>query len=136
MSNRDAKTYSVFTAQAATGESNAIFSRDFRNAVVTINTTGSANMTIKFQGAIIGVDGAAAPDFGSAQSSTNQWDYVQVVDLQSGSQIDGDTGIVLTGTDDHRVVEFNTNHLDYISVQVSAYSAGTLVSDVTLSNNE
>tara|TARA_Y100000310_G_scaffold121659_1_gene120403 strand:+ start:1119 stop:1499 length:381 start_codon:yes stop_codon:yes gene_type:complete len=126
----------LFTAQAATGESNAIFSRDFRNAVVSIDTTGSANMTIKFQGAIIGRDGEAAPDFGSAQSTTNRWDYIQVVDLQSGSQIDGDTGLVLSGTDDHRVLEFNTNHLDYVSVQVSAYSAGTLVADITLSNNE
>ena len=93
-------------------------------------------MTIKFQGAIIGRDGEAAPDFGSAQSTTNRWDYIQVVDLQSGSQIDGDTGLVLSGTDDHRVLEFNTNHLDYVSVQVSAYSAGTLVADITLSNNE
>ena len=136
MSNRDSKTYSLFVAKGATGVSNAIFSKDFRNAVVTLNTANSANMTVKFQGAIVGSDGAAAPDFSAAQSSTNQWDYVQAIDLQSGAQVDGDTGFVVTGTDDHKIYEFNTNHLDYISLRITARSAGDITADITLSNNE
>ena len=139
MAGRSPIAYQVFTAQAATGNSNTFFAGDFRNAVVTINTAGSANMTIKFQGALAAVgaaSGSQAPDFTAAQSATNRWEYIQVVDYQSGAQIDGDTGIVLSGTDDNRIVEFNTNAVDYISVQVSARSAGSVTSTITLTDNE
>lgn len=109
-------------AKATTGIGNVLDVRDFRNCVVSIATASSANMTIKCQGAI----GDTNPTFTSAASATNAWDYVQIVDLQNGSAVDGDTGVVLTGTDDCRQFEINVNSLDYVTFNVTALAAGSV----------
>jgi hypothetical protein len=124
------------SAKGATGIGNVINVRDFRNCVVKIGTASSANMTIKAQGAISSINSEfTAPDFASAQSVSNNWDYIQMIDLNDGSQITGDTGIVLTGTDDFRLFEININGLDYITFNITARSAGTATIDVQLSTN-
>lgn len=123
--------YTVMSAKAATGIGNVLYCSDFRNAIVTISTTGSANMTIKCQGSI----GQNSPTFTSAASPTNQWDYVQMVDLQDGNPVNGDTGVVLTGTDDTRTFEVNTNALDYITFNVTARSAGSVTITAILTDN-
>ncbi len=63
------------------------------------------------------------PDFAAAQTVTNNWDYIQMIDLNSGSSVVGDTGMVCTGTDDFRLFEVNINSLDYINFNVTARSA-------------
>lgn len=123
--------YTIMSAKAATGIGNTIYCSDFRNAIVTIATTGSANMTIKCQGAI----GNTAPTFSSASSVTNPWDYVQMVDLQDGNFLAGDTGMVLTGTDDVRQFEVNINALDYINFNVTARAAGSVTITIILTDN-
>lgn len=95
--------------------------RDFSHIVVTFNTANSANMTIKFQGS-----NQSDVNFSTAASATNRWDYVEIIDLQSGSAIDGDTGVALSGSDDNRIFEVNVNGLEWITVNLTAYSAGNL----------
>ena len=139
MSTRDIKRYNLLTAQAATGESEQIFVGDFRNAVLALGTASSANLTIKVKGGIVmqsAEELPVDPDLSAARSASNIWDYVQVVDLQDGSGIAGDTGIAWAGTDDYRLVEINVNSVDYISVEVTARSAGSVSAFVTLTNNQ
>jgi len=126
--------YKVFSAKAATGHSSVIFTRGFRNIIVKIGTSSSADMTVKFKGAIT-TETDTAPDFTAAQSETNQWDYIEVIDLENGSTIDGDTGVTLSGTDDYRIFEYNTNHLDYVTIEISAYVAGTITAYIQVSND-
>lgn len=128
---RNRQFYTLLTEKAATGRSDPLYVRDFRNAIVSTGTSNSGSMTYKFKGAI----GESAPDFGSAQSKTNQWDYIEVVDLEDGTHIDGDTGIVLTGTDDMRLFEININSLDWICIEVTAYAAGKLSATAVLTDN-
>lgn len=124
------------SAKGATGIGNVIPVGDYRNCVVKIGTASSANMTIKAQGAIASINAENTPPaFGSAQSVSNNWDYVQMIDLNDGSAITGDTGLVLTGTDDFRLFEININGLDFISFVITARSAGTATIDVQLSSN-
>lgn len=120
------------SAKGTTGIGNTIFCEDFRNAVISFNTASSANCTVKFAGSIA----ETAPNFAAAQSVSNSYDYVQVKDLEDASAIDGDTGITLTGTDDHRLVEINTNGLRYINAVITAISAGTVTIKVRLYNND
>ena len=124
LSGRQVLHYTVLDAKATTGVGNTIDVRDFRNAVIKIGTSGSANLTVKIQGAIASPSNDfLAPDFASAQSVTNHWDYVQAIDLNDGTPLNGDTGFVVTGVDDFKNYEVNINGFDYINLSVTSRSA-------------
>lgn len=113
---------------------NSIFVADFRNAILTFNTDGGSDaaLTVKFQGSI----SEDAPDFSAVRSASNQWDYVDVVDLEDQSSIDGDTGIAVSGADDHRQVEMNINALRWINAIISGWTVGEVTVKVMLTDNQ
>jgi hypothetical protein len=123
------------SATSATGllGGQTILSRGFRNAIYQLVTSGSANMTIKF----VYSSQEAKPDFTSAQSATNLWDYVQSVNLSDGTPIDGATGISWTGTDGVKTIEINTNQsgMIWVGAVITARAAGTVSGNMTLSTN-
>lgn len=106
---------------ATTGTS--LLVEDYDHIVLTLDTASSASGTVKFQ--ISMQDGL--PDFSASQSATNQWDYVEIVDLEDGTIIDGDTGVALAGTDDHRHFEANISGARWICATITAYTAGSWV---------
>ena len=128
---RDSKSYTILDAAAATGKGLSAFAKDFRNAIFSFDSASNGNLTVKFAGSL----SVAAPDFDATRSPSNQWDYIQVIDLEDGSAIDGDTGIVLTGTDDNRQVEANINGLNWVTAIVTARSAGNITVKVVLYEN-
>ena len=83
----------ILDAKAATGVGNNINVQDFQHCIFSFATDGGADaaLTVKFQGST----SDTAPDFSSAQSVTNMWDFIQVIDLEDGSAIDGDTGVAV-----------------------------------------
>ena len=128
--------YTIMSAKGTTGIGNTINVRDFRNAVVKIGTASNANCTIKAVWAVADpITGFTAPDFAASQSVANNWDYVQMVDLNSGTAIAGDTGMVCTWTDDFRLFEVNINGLDFLIFNITAVSAGTVTIVVQCSSN-
>jgi len=129
---RTSQEYTILNAKATTGTGISIFIQDFRNAVLSFGTATSANLTVKFQGSIQDT----APDFSAAQSVSNQWDYIEVVDLQSGAAIDGDTGVAVAGTDDFRIFEANINGLKWLNATVTARSAGSVTIKARLFDNQ
>lgn len=132
MSRQVQKDLTIMDAKASAGIGNDKLVSDFRNAVVSISTTGGANMTIKCQTAL----GSSLPNFAAAQTPTNAWDYAQMVDLEDGNPIEGDTGIIFTGVDDTRQFEVNTNSIDWLNFNVTAYAAGAVTIKLTLTDNE
>ncbi len=112
----------ILYAKAATGIGAPQFVQDQHDIVVSLDTTGSTNATIKFQGSLQ----ETMPDFNASQSPTNQWAYIQMVDLNDGSAINGSTGIALSGTDANRMLEANTNGLRWFNAVVTAYVAGAI----------
>jgi maltoporin len=114
----------LLNAKATTGVSVAQNVEGFAHVVFSLATDGggTADLTVKFQGAVDNT----APDFSAAQTAGNMWDYIEVVDLQNGNPIDGDTGITVSGADDYRLLEMNTNHLKWVSVRVTARAAGSV----------
>ncbi len=125
------KLQTMLDAKAATGMGKAIMTEDFKIACIQFGSASSGSFTVKFQ--ISYSDDC--PVFTDAQSVSNHWDYAQVVDLQSGSTINGDTGIALSGTDDFRNLELNINGAKWINAIVTAYSAGTATVKVKLYDN-
>lgn len=110
----------ILDAAAATGTGTALLVEDYDHIVLTLDTASSASGTVKFQ---ISMQDDF-PDFSAAQSVTNQWDYVEIVDLEDGTIIDGDTGVALAGTDDHRHFEANISGARWICATITAYAAG------------
>jgi hypothetical protein len=107
----------------ATANSKAINVSDFVKVGLNLATASSANLTFKVKGAI----GQTAPDFTAASSVSNPWFYVDLAPLDNaGVVVDGDTGLVWSGTDATRGVEINTDTIDYIALVVTARSAGSI----------
>ncbi len=137
MFERNSVEYTIFDAQGADATGKAIFCRDFKHAVFTISTDGNADADgkVKFQGAISAVSNAA-PDFSAAATVTNMWDFIEVIDLEDGAAIDGDTGIDAGGADIYRVVEMNINALEYLCASITTRTAGEITLKVRLFNNQ
>lgn len=122
----------LFTGAVATGSTVPMLVMDFMNVVATLSSSGSANFTIKFQWSTQD----SAPDFATAQSPTNKRDYIQVKDYQNNSSIDGDTWISFAGTDDVRIVEWNTNWLKWIWATITARVAGAINLSIVWFDNQ
>lgn len=109
---------------------------EFRHCILSFDGSSSANMTVKFQGSIgKSTTSDDSPDFSAARAYTNQWDYINSIDLQSASAITGDTGVAQAGTSDHRLFELNINGIKWINAIVTAWSAGATTIRVRLFND-
>ena len=112
----------IMSAKAATGSGTVLDVSDYDIITLAFDTATSANLTCKVQGSLA----TDAPTWGSAQSPSNQWDYLQMKDLENGSSIDGDTGFAVTGTDDNRIFEVNVSAMKWLNLIITARSAGSL----------
>jgi hypothetical protein len=112
---------------------NAINVEMYKHLLLTVNTDGGgdADMTVQFQGSAAD----DCPDFSAAQAVDNEWDFVQIVDLEDGSAIDGDVGFVVSGADDNRMYEVNVNHLKWFNAIITAWAEGEVTVRVRLSND-
>jgi hypothetical protein len=113
---------------AATGthavRSKVVFCADHDNVVLSFDTDGGgdAALTVKLVGSIQ----KTPPDFARPQSPTNQYEFIQMIDLQDSSEIAGDTGLVAATADVNRLLEANINGLQWLAVLITAGTAGEL----------
>lgn len=122
---RTVKHYPILTSKAATGVGNSIDVRDYKNIVISLGTSGNANMTIKCKGSIGEVN--TGPNFAeSSKAINNQWEYIQMIDLADGTAYNGSVGIAFTGTDNVRMFAVNTDNISYLTLDVTARAAGTV----------
>lgn len=112
----------LFDAQAVDGISAPENVDNYQHLVVAMDSASLAAMRIQILGSIQD----EMPDFSAAQSPTNQWEALQLKDLQSGASLNGDDGLLLSGTDDHRLFEVNTNQIKWVVAKVSSRTAGTV----------
>lgn len=110
------------------------FAADFRDAVLSLDTDGGgdAAMTIKVVGSIQ----EAPPDFAAPKGPNNQWNTVQIINLEDSVNIDGDTGVVLAAADVNAMYEINVNGLQWISLIIEGGTAGELTARIRLFNNQ
>jgi len=106
----------------------AVYVADWEHIVVSLHFISSPTMTIKFQGSLADT----CPDFNADPSYTNRWSYVEVIDMNNGTAIDGNTGVSCAGVEDNRLFEVNVSALKWLSVVITDYTAGRL--DVRVSN--
>lgn len=120
------EAYKILDAKATTGSGTPMDVVDFRHLILAIDTASSGALTVKVQGSL----STLAPDFTASQTAANQWSYIQIKDLADASTVDGNTGVVASGTDIHRLFEVNTNALKWVNVIVTARSAGSVTAQM------
>jgi hypothetical protein len=99
-----------------------IYVGDYSEVKIALNFTTTPTMTVKVQGS----NQNESVDCSLAQSDTNRWDYVDVTDAEDGASIDGDTGIACAGSADNRIFTINDNAYEWVSVTITAWTAGQL----------
>lgn len=116
----------IMDAKAAAGVGTAFNVKPYKNVMVKISTAsigGGEGVTVKCQGSLEDT----APDFSAAQSVSNFWDYVQMVDANSGTPIEGDSGIAISGANDHRLMVVNTSGLTWLNFELSSITGTVAV---------
>lgn len=111
----------LLAAAAANGVTAAANFASFRDIELQLTQVGFSG-TIKF----VGSNADAPPDFSSAASASNPWDYVQVVDQIDGSSIAGGTGVASVTVTSVRNLEANSNAFKWFGAIVSGYTAGSV----------
>lgn len=120
----------IFSAHEAAETGKVIDTDSYRFVLFTLSSSDTGNFVLKFQGSMSNT----APDFSSAQSVTNRWDYIQVKDLQAGTTVDGDTGVTWTADD---VVRYETVFSGYkwICATLTTYNTGKITLSTKLYDN-
>lgn len=130
------KSITLLSARASTGAdvvtgANVTGYRHIKCSFAT-DGGGTAALTVKFRGSI----SETAPDFTAAQSVTNMWDNIEVIDIQNGAAIDGDTGIAVATADDYRLLAANVDGLRHFAAVVTARTAGSVTVKMLAMNNQ
>lgn len=112
--------------------------QDFDTVVLSVGTTGSATMTVK----VIGSQGKAlssgnnqhgdCPNLGATISATNNYSYLQIIDLSDNSSLDGSVGVVTSGVDIIKDYEVNTDQVKYVTLVLSSWTAGAIYAKLSL----
>lgn len=118
-----------------------IFVQDYRNLVISVQTSGTATLTAKVAGSLGKlasdvVNGTDRPNFGGTQSKSNPYTFVQIIDLDTATAVNGATGITTTGADLQKAYEINVNGQKYITIVPTAWTAGTITIKAQLYSNE
>lgn len=104
---------------------------DFRNAVISVATASSFKGSVRIAGAI----GQAPPSWANNPSVSNPYAFLQLVDLQDGSTVNGSDSLEIRGTDIVRLYEVNINAVDWLAVSVTTLSAGAVTVKMTVTTN-
>lgn len=128
-------TIPLLSAKDATGVGSKAKVMDYRHVYLMLSAALNSTLTVKFQGSIQN----AEPDFGSAQSETNHWDYIAAYDLQDPSSvIPGDTGVALNNASvaaNCRMYHLNAEILQWVSAEVTAYTDGNVTVKAVCAND-
>lgn len=108
-----------------------VYTGDAETVAIAFDTANSGAFTFK----AVASDQDTPPDWAAAQSASNQYDFVDIIDIEDGASIDGDTGVVVAGTDDHRRFEINTNGARWMWMLPTAGTAGDATIKFTLFNH-
>jgi hypothetical protein len=118
-----------------------IFVKDWRNIILSVETSGSFNGTFKIGGSIGKLKSddttyqGTTPNFGATQSKSNPYTFIQIINLDTAAAVNGATGVTSAGTDLHNMYEVNVNGLTYVAPVFTAWTAGTVTVKAELFDN-
>lgn len=114
--------HTLFNQKASTGFSTTpVNVSAYQNVILAVVGANTSALTMKLQGGI-GLNDIV-PDFSAAQGESNLWDYVRLIDMESGTALAGDTGSVLAAND-VKFYKVDTSLIEWLSAHVSAFTSG------------
>ena len=110
------------------------FAADFQHVILAVDTDGGgdAAMTVK----VVGSLQDNPPDYAQPQSPTNQYSFLQILDLDGEVATDGSTGIILAAADVNKQYEVNVNGMQWIAVIPVTGTQGEITVTARLYNNQ
>lgn len=88
----------------------------------TLDAEEAASADVRFVGSL----DSDCPDFLSSKSHANSYDYLDVIDGEDASSIDGDTGFSFTGSDDHRIFYIDKPRtLNWVGAIIENFASGS-----------
>jgi hypothetical protein len=115
----------LIAAKGADTVSSPMLVDDFDTIVIQYSAWGGTTTATTLVKGSISVD---APAFGSAASATNHYDNLDIIDMEDGASIDGDTGIVSAAAHFSNY-EVNVAGLRWIALDLD-WTAGTVTINV------
>lgn len=102
----------------------------YNNISLTLIGANTAAMVVKIKAS----KQQTAPDFSAAVSPTNSWFYVQTINNATGNSVPGATGytFVANGEID---LEINTDIVNYVAIEISAFATGDMTVLLEAANN-
>jgi len=133
--NRQLKELGVITL-SANGHSSIINTKAYRIVTLSVGVDATADLTLQVKGATESHQ-TTDVDLTAAQGLSNRWDYIQVINNEDGSTVDGDTGIspTVATTDDDFEFAINVDGIKRLCLDVSTWTAGGLTAVITLFND-
>lgn len=115
---------------------------DFHSAILFVTTASTATLTYKVCGSLgklaadVTPPASDTPNFGATISKSNPYSFLQVVNLATGTAVDGGTGIAAAGTDLANMYEVNTNGFKYLTLIPTAFTQGSITVKLQLLDNQ
>lgn len=115
---------------------------DFRSINLQVSTSGTATVTLKIPGSLgkpLAQESSPRydyPNMGATVSPANPYRFLQIVDLEDNSAKDGDTGIVVAGTDINNQYEVNVNSTKYVTVIPVSWTQGAITVKALLTSTD
>lgn len=130
MSQRQSIRYDIGTQSTTAGTLKAILSRDFRNAVFDFISTAGSDQKIQF----VASKSENKPDFDAAISDTNRWQYIQAIDLDTGTPVNWTTWYTFAWAQSKQF-ELNLNADWWVGVKLISWTTGSISSWIMLTDN-
>jgi hypothetical protein len=116
---------------------------DFTNIIISVVTSSSFNGTFKVAGSlgkpvVLATDKYSedTPNFSATQSASNPYTFLQIVNLDTGAKVDGAIGVTSAGTDLNNTYEVNINAVKYLTLVLTAWTAGVITVKAQLTDNQ
>lgn len=115
---------------------------DYRNIVISVETAGSATVTMKIAGSLGKPEASSLtsprydyPNIGATVIPANPYTFLQIIDLDTAASVNGATGIAVTGTDIAKQYEVNINAQKYLTVIPISWTQGAITVKALLTSN-
>lgn len=134
---RNAINYNLFTNQAANWTSTKkILVKDFNHIWVQITTSNTAfTWVIKVKWSR--TDNWEDIDFTAANTQDNVWKYLTLFNNNNRANIDWDDWVIIAAKSNlTEELEVNIDWIDYLTVELSWYTAWDVNVDLSLYNNQ
>jgi len=117
---RQGKSFLLLDRENANIIADAIDIAAYDYIVLEVASSGTATGLLQF----LGASNPTQPDWSDPATDVNLYTGIRVLDLDTGAGVSGATGVNPSGTDIVKQYKVNVDHLKWLTVKLSGWSAG------------